>query len=384
MKGSELVNRLRRSTGLFNPTMSVGPIGVYFGIERIDLVQSECRGAERRIRTAASIPYPTDREHVINSPAELRKIILEAFRCQPFRGRKIVTALPPNMLQLINMNYRCGREQSNSAALIKAIRERFGEKLDKTVVDFLPIRPRVEDQVDRAALVAIAQQDTVVNFLESLRKAGLSVQALEVGPVAIKRLLSNLQDVDESAQKIMALNIAEVKSFVTVLWDNELLLDREIGIGLESMVAEVRDALDVPIDRVHRLLQTHGLYPRELQQGQPSGDPIEQDIAAALAQILKPTFLKLADEIKKVLVYTASETQGGGIDTVYVLGGVSRWPGIDEYLSNLIGRPVKKIHPFFGFAVNDPSVQISELDPISGIAVATGLSLREVTSRAGS
>ena len=78
-----------------------------------------------------------------------------------------------------------------------------------------------------------------------------------------------------------------------------------------------------------------------------------------------------------MLIYTASETQGTGIDKIYVLGGVSRWQGVDTYLSKLISRPVTKIHPFFGFQVNDSSMQISELDPISGISVATGLSLRD-------
>lgn len=379
MMGRKLFSRLQRKKPRLDSLMTAGPIGVYFGIERIDLVQFDSRGKDRRIRTAISVPYPTDRDQVIDSPVELRKIILEAFRSQPFRGRKIVTALPPNMVQLINMNYKCGREQSNAAALSKAVRDRFGKKLDNAVVDFLPIRPRVEDQVDRAALVAIAHQDTVIGFLETLRKAGLSVQALEIGPVAIKRLLSNLRDVDDSAKKIMALNIAEVKSFVTVLWDDELLLDREINIGLESMVAEVKDALDISTQEVHRLLHTHGLQSRD-SSGQ-AGESDEQDIAATLIQILKPTFLKLAEEIKKVLVYTASETQGGGIDKVYVLGGVSRWPGIDEHLSKLIARPVKKIHPFFGFPVKDRTVQVSELDPISGIAVATGLSLREGNNR---
>jgi Tfp pilus assembly PilM family ATPase len=363
--------------------MAAGPVGVYFGIERIDLVQSDYRGTERIIRTAASVPYPTDREQVLHSPVELRKLVLEAFKSRPFRGRKIVTALPPNMVQLINMHYKCRRNQSNADALLKAIRGRFGDKLDDAVVDFLPIRPRVEDQVDRAALVAIAQQDTVVEFLESLRKAGLSVKALEVGPVAIQRLLSNLRDVDDTSDKIMAFNIAEVKSFVTVVWDGDLLLDREIGIGLESIVAEVRDALDISVDQVHQLLQTHGLQHREFQQAEQKIDSLDQGIGGTLVQILKPTFLRFADEIKKVLVYTASETQGGGIDNVYVLGGVSRWPGVDEYLTRLIGRPVKKLHPFFGFPVKDSSVRVSELDSISGMAVATGLSLREVKSRAG-
>ena len=376
MNGRTLLSQLHRKLQR-KPRMTPGPIGVYFGNERVDMVQFDVTGAERRIRTAASLPYPTDREQILGSPAALKKMVSEIFNAHPFHGNRIVTSLPPNMLQVINMQYRCGRDQTNENALIKAVRERFGEKIDESVVDFLPIRPRVEDQVDRAALVAIANKKTVVDFLESLRKSGFSVAALEIGPVAIKRLLSNLHDVDDSTKKIMAINIAEMKSFVTVLWHGDLLLDREISIGLENIISDVRDALDISSKEARRLLQTHGIQLQEIQPVKAGANPFSQDVCSTLVQIVKPTFLKLAEEINKVLIYTASETQGTGIDKIYVLGGVSRWQGVDTYLSKLISRPVTKIHPFFGFQVNDSSMQISELDPISGISVATGLSLRD-------
>ena len=377
MKAHSLVRQLQNKLNLNSP-MSPGPIGVYFGNERIDMVQFDTSGADRRIRTASSVPYPIDRDDVLKSPAVLKKIVTEAFKEHPFSGRNIVTSLPPNMLQVINLQYRCNRDQTNANALIKAVRERFGDKIEASVIDFLPIRPRVEDQVDRAALVAIAEQETVVSFLESLRKSGFAVDALEIGPVAVKRLLTNLHDVDDNTKKIMAINVAELKSFVTVLWHGELLLDREVSIGLESIISDVMDSLSISDKEARMLLQTHGLQTAGEGKERLANSPFDQNVTETLVQIVKPTFLRLAEEINKVLIYTASETQGTGIDKIYILGGVSRWEGVDTYLSKLITRPVTKIHPFFGFSVKDSAMSISELDPISGISVATGLSLRGI------
>ena len=120
MKGQMLISQLQKKLRL-KPRMTPGPIGVYFGNERVDMVQFDVKGSERRIRTAASLTYPTDREQVLGSTADLKKMISEIFNAHPFHGNRIVTSLPPNMLQVINMQYRCGRNQTNENALIKAV-----------------------------------------------------------------------------------------------------------------------------------------------------------------------------------------------------------------------------------------------------------------------
>ena len=171
----------------------------------------------------------------------------------------------------------------------------------------------------------------------------------------------------------MALNFAEVRSFATVLWQGELLLDREINIGTRTLVDEVSEALDTTFDETVRLFARYGLM-----AGNADETTTGHGIPETLTQILSPLMHRLASEIKKVLVYIGAETQGGGISAVYILGGVARWSGIDETLGNLIATPVKTINPFFGLRYENVEFN-PELAPVSGIAVATGLALREVS-----
>ena len=292
-----------------------------------------------------------------------------------FKKNNFVAALPPNLIQLVLVNYHCARNQEQSSALYKTIAEQFSEKIEGAVIDYLPIRPKVEDQLDRSALVAIAKHEDVTQFLETLRLANLKVKALEIGPVAIKRLLTNLENKGDIPHKVMSINFALNNSFLTVLWDGELLLDRQVNIGLNAILDTVSEALDMPREQAHKLMRTHGFPSSDRRQDAGANNFFNEDINSSLMHILKPIFIRFAQEVKKVLIYTAAETQGGAIDIVYVLGSVARWPFVDQYLTNLINLPAKTINPFFGLSSENSSFDTEELESVSGIAVTTGLAL---------
>jgi len=352
-----------------------GPIGIDFGIDHINLVQINRILDKFNITAAASIPFSVDREQLLQDSVLLKQLLKDTFKTQCFNYHHVVAALPPNLMQLVLVNYKCGRNQDHNTALLKAMSEQFNEKFEGTIIDYLPIRPKVEEQLERSALVAISKREDVTQFLETLRIAGLKVKALEIGPVAIKRLLTNLEDHSESIHKVMAINFASINSFVTVLWGGELLLDREMNIGLDCILKTVSDALDISREQALQLMQTHGFSSKENTQNMSVNDFFNGDITSTLIQILKPISIRFVQEIKKVLIYTAAETQGGAIDVIYILGSLARWPLVDRYLTNLINLPVKTIDPFVDFSVNTPSIEINSLEPVSGIAVATGLAL---------
>lgn len=377
MQLAKLKNWPKPARALLKARAGIAPIGMDFGLERLNMVQFERRGDSRNIVAAASVPYMRSRDELLNSPEELRFFINRALKSHPFRGRDVVAALPPSMLQLVHVNYRVGSNEEQSSALVRAVKDRFSDRLENAVIDYLPIRPKVEDQVERTAMVAMSEHSTIVRFLEALRASRLKVRSLEVGSVAIKRLLCNLQEGEYSQRKVMAINFATSKCFATVLWGGELLLDREVAVGVDCLLSAITETLDLSADKAQQMLETHGLPAEDVVPSLTGNTQFTDDLSATFANILKPGFIKLASDIRKVLIYTAAETQGGAIDTVYLLGNVARWPGADQYLSRLINLPVVTIDPLFGYDRKKVDMGKRKLEPISGIAVATGLALRD-------
>jgi len=358
---------------------ATGPIGFDLGLEKLNMVQVHRAAGHPAIHAAASEYHDSSYDELLTDPKAMRALLRKIWKSQPFRGRRVVSSLPCSKLRLIFLNYHQGQQHSEDQAILNALQRRIDTGLDGFVIDYTPIKPEISDQAERTALVAMARQDDVEDYLELLRGCGLHVDALEIGPVAIRRLIGQIT-YRQGPQKILAINFGTEKSYLTVIWNNDLLLDREVGFGMENILTAIAKSFDIKNKLALEILHKYGLA--EAQQRVPAiigladDDLGDVEIRNALADILQPSFVKLAAEIRDVLVYVASETRGGAVEQIFLLGSLARLSGIDEIIDRLISIPVATINPFYGIAVENAASSLEDLGPMAGIAVATGLALR--------
>jgi type IV pilus assembly protein PilM len=293
-----------------------------------------------------------------------------------FAGRRVVTCLPADEVRLFPVTCPVLPGQSHEAAIAQALRERLRDELANTVVDYLPIRNEDDTPEQRDALVAVASRDKVMAHLQRLEAAGLTPVALEVGPAALARLVSavNAADQHEAFPHVLIINFGRQRSHVSVIWGRRLVLDREIDFSEAHLVERVASVLELTPDLARRLLSTTGL-------GGPAATANtaapESDLAQTLAEVLRPEIALLVSEINKTLIYTASRSRGRGIDQIYLLGPVGHYTGVDALLAQLLAVPVRLLDPFSAFATAQPDAPWRALAPLAGMAVATGLALRE-------
>ena len=349
-----------------------GPIGLDFGTDNLKMVQADFVKGSPVIRSAVILPYPNNKSALFDSSTELKQLINEARSQGAFKGSRAVVSMPPEKVQFISLEYKCASGQDPDEAVIEAIKERFGDRIGNSVIDYLQIRPEHKEHPDRTALVAVADQNEVIEFLEFLRKGGLSVDRLEIGPMAINRLISAMNPAERD-KITLAINFGLQKSYATVLWGRRLLLDRELSFGLETVVDQVAEALEVSTEEARELLERHGLQTvsRELA----GADYMEPDIEETITDILKPSLLSLSGEIKRLMLYVASRTRGRAVYGAYIFGSVAGIPGIDKILTEMTGMSLKVTQPFYGLATSHQAAKIDDQSKLRGIAVATGLSL---------
>ena len=362
-----------RATNVSRLIAPVGPIGIDFGASRANFVQFQ-HGEHPVVRAAVSVPYPDAAEPTLDSTENLKTLWASARAQQAFRGHTAVVSLPPHRVSMRFVPYKREAGHDDASSLVKALREQPGSQLENAVMDWLPIRPKSEEQDERAALVAIADKGQVVRLLDGLTAAGLAVDAIEVGPVAIKRLIAAVHD-RERGNKVMCVNFGTARSYLTVLWDGEMLLDRDVEFGTELIADVVAQALEIDAHQASRFVQRYGIGARE-------DFAPDEDMGRAIENILEPAFNRLAEQIKKALVYTAAETRGGAIDQIYLLGSVACWRGVDRLLGELLALPIETLKPLFGFDSTPRSELPQNLDAIPGVAVSTGLALRGMPGHA--
>ena len=373
------MNVVARTTALLRPrasSLKVGPIGIDFGLEALHLVQLEAAtGKLPEVRARASLSFENPRRELLENPHQFRSLIKRALSADRFYGRKAVIAMPSGMFRTMSINYAAssGPDQE-AAAILTVMKDRLDGDLADYVLDYMPVKGRSKND-ERLALVAVSEREPVVNFLELARKARLDVLALEIGPVAISRLVGALS-IESGSKNVLVINSGRRASYLTLISGSDVLFDQEVSFGEDTLIRQAAETLDMPEDMARDLVLRTGL---QSSDGAGSVDATidESGLVSTIAEILKPQFLKLVEEIKRVCLYAAAETRGGAVSQVYLLGSIARWPGSDGLLSTLTGSNVAKIpDPLALFPSSAKAAPESIAAPAPEIVVATGAALR--------
>ncbi len=368
---SQVHRRLRPS--------DAGPIGIEFSRERLYMVQmgQDARGAY--IRGAAAQKLPVDRDTLFADAARLKSSLRVALSHKAFKGRRVVTCLPPDRLKLILLSYRVAEGGNEGAAVMEQAMSRVEGDPRDWVVDYMPLRADDRQGGTQTALAALAQGEIVANYLEMLRAAGLYVQALEISPVAIKRLVCAVQQEQDKLKNILVVNLGQRKAYISVLLGRRLILDRDVDFGERLLIGKLAQVLEMEPHQAREMLYRYGVS-SATDIGSDAGImETKTQIASTVAEILKPEFRRLADELGKVLIYVASQSRGSSIDFVYLLGGIARLPGVEEQFGRLLELPVQVMQPLKQFRIGAMAdVDAAEQIAGAGFAVAAGCALREV------
>jgi type IV pilus assembly protein PilM len=360
---------LHRPAGLLPDVKGTrtGPIGLHMAREAIHLVQLElCASGVAGVRAWASVPFPDGSDEILQSPKRLRMLLRKDLVSGAFKGRKVVSAMPGARIH--SVTYRQTGVRTDAEEIVHLMAERLEGSLADYVLDFLPVREATSEG-ERLALVTVSRRDDVIAYLELLRQAGLDVAALEIGPAAIRRLVCAISAAGEP-ENVLVINAGDRASFMTMISGRRLLFDQEIDFGERKLLDLVAGSLDMPANLVRDLVVSGGLG------GAGRNAPAEAEISGAIVEILRPELKKLVTEIERAFLYAASETRGGGVRRVYLVGSIARWPGADRHLSTLAGIPVTNIPDPLAALTQTGGASLPER-VIAEIAVATGLALRD-------
>ena len=359
-----------------NAQPECSPIGLEFGADGLHMVQLgwDAR-AKPVVRAQAMLPYAVRRQDTLSSLAAVKKLVKQGLAKAPFKGRRVITALAAEDTRLLSVTYQTRPGESDDAAIAKVMAERIDDDLAQFVIDYIPVRTEARDG-DRLALVVISERNSVIARLELLRKAGLQVEALEITPVAIRRMISTLI-ADSPSQDVLVINVGDDATHLVVVSGRRLLFEQRVEFGVDQLMATLTQALDLTPQLVEELVAKRGLsspgdYAADETAAQETGQ------FSPVVEILRPHFRILVNEIRRALQFANAETRGGQMSEAFLLGSIGGWRGATDFLSELTGLSVS-IPPALSTA---PGVAADVSTGSIGAVIATGLALRGMQDNA--
>ena len=375
-----VLHRLSGALRKFAGGAPSGPIGLEIATEKLHMVQFERDAQPPVIRAAISLAYDGGRNALLADPRALRALVERARAERPFQGNSVVSSLPQSDVRTLALTYRQAAGQSEDDALAAELRERLKDELDHSVVDYIRIRsPAGEggEGSEKSALVAVAARERVLAYLDALQSAGLQVEALDVGPAALARLVGSMGK-DVRYANVLLVNFGRERSYLSLIWGRRLMLDRDVAFGENRLVARLAAVLDMAEPLATDLLYRCGYRAGAELEAEGAEPAAKGDVAVmhTVREVLAPEFAALAAEVGKTLVYAASKTRGQSVERIYLTGSVARHPGVARLLEDLVKMPVEVLDPFTVFTAFPDATVLRDLDPIAGIGLAAGLALR--------
>jgi type IV pilus assembly protein PilM len=362
----QLIQRIPTIIGKKPAAVQYGPIGIDFGSSGIRLIQFCQRGSELEPVASAFVSVSNE---IRNSARQTRTLLRKELRRHGFVGREVVACLPPDDVKIIMISYLHQSGKQDEELIVQRIAERVDDDINNYVIDYMMVRPQVKDGQERSVLVAMAHRDSVLSYLEYLRKAGLAVKLLEIEPTAIRRLITAQHGQDHTAN-LMTVSMGHTHTYITVLSGRRLIYERDVNFGEQRLLELLCEELEL------NEIEARSMLVRDQEPAvDSSGDEPAISVTDALYAVLKPLFMELREDINRAQLYAASETRGMPVEHVYLTNLVATWRGIEGFIDSLIEVPVSVLLPFEGFdhALNLPT----DVDPRG--ALVAGMALHGLT-----
>jgi type IV pilus assembly protein PilM len=366
---------LQQALDSMRPKLSLArsyPIGLHLGDERLNVAQMQQTPSGIAFRAVASAGIGCGRDELLADPRRFKQAVKRVWAEHPFSGKDVVACMPHDQLKVFTVTYATAEGQSDAEAVVREIKERVKGNPEDLVVDFVPVRQAEYDDPVREAMVAVAAREHVTAYLDLLFDAGLTVSALDIGPMALRRVVPWANKGERGEMRnVLLVNVGSGCSYLTVVWGRRLMLDRAVEFSEHRLLSRLKTMLDLPEPTAKRLLVEHGFA-----AGPPAEGAVE--FSAALKEVLRGDFLALKAEVNKTLIYAASKTRGETVDRIFLVGSAARYRGIAELMSQELSKPVDLLDPLEIFPHRLTQDGLAALWPHSDVAVATGLALRGV------
>ncbi|MEM7280579.1 MAG: hypothetical protein AAF438_02945, partial [Pseudomonadota bacterium] len=130
------------------------------------------------------------------------------------KGRRVVASMPSEQVKMMSISFPAASKETEMASIARLAGDRLSDDLANYAVEYIPIRQSAREG-ERLGLIVLSPKESVYRFLDLLASAGLSVDALEISPVALRRFIAaSNRPVDET---LLMMNTGPESTYLSLM-----------------------------------------------------------------------------------------------------------------------------------------------------------------------
>jgi type IV pilus assembly protein PilM len=295
-----------------------------------------------------------------------------------FTGKRFVLGVANQKIVVRTMEFPIIDAKELRAAIEFQAQEAIPIPLDAAVLDFqvLSTVPSDDGAGRQRVLIVAAQRDMIAQFVEAAKKAGLSVDGIDLQAFALMRAVAPPvafvdQGAPQAADAAALVNIGSGITNLVVAVNGLPHFTRVVNLGYEGLVQALVDNRGITRGEADALRIMIGL-----SGGDPPVGDYEATTAAEVHEVLDVACEAFADEIRRSIDYYHSQEHEGQIATLLLSGEGALTRNICGYLSQALHLGVQLGNPLQHIVENRSTFPQPELEAISPrLAIALGLAI---------
>jgi type IV pilus assembly protein PilM len=362
---------------MFNWKKQPLPIGVDIGHDGVRALQLVQEGESPKVRAAAREKWDAQtsqgwREGKSPTPKQVKHLLDRMLKQNPFVGRRIVTAMPREMVRFKSVRVPAMNESELSgAAVIEAQRAfELSDTEDYCVRWISAGEVRQGTESKQELILLAARQSEIDNWVESWHACGYQPMALDFEASAIYRSIERFVRRRDDEQDVNVLvDIGARKSQVLIGRGRELNFYKTIDVGGAGLTQTIAHKLGIESDEAMTLRQ------RLAVSSEPSEVMANDPVREAVFDTIRPAVESLAREISLCLRYYSVNFRGRRPLKVRLVGGEASDPAVVQILGSMLPVPVEAAAPLKNADMSGMK-RLDRGSGLSGWTTALGLALR--------
>lgn len=293
-----------------------------------------------------------------------------------FSGKRFSLGVANQKVVVRTMEFPVMDVKELQAAIEFQAQEAIPIPLADAILDFDVLPDGNGDGGHQKVLIVAAQRDMVKQFVEAARKAGLTIDGIDLQAFALLRAMAPpVAFVDRGAagggEATALINISSGTTNLVVAVNESPAFTRVVNIGCETLVTALMNNRGIGRDEADTLRLDVGLSGSE-----PPFADLEENTIAEIHDVLDGACESFADEVRRSIDYYHSQDNRGQITQILLSGEGALTRNICDYLAQALHIPVALGNPLQHLSENKSAVAQTELEAISPrLAVALGLAL---------
>ena len=351
-----------------NANQRVQPIGLDIGHRWLKMVQIVSDGKHLRLVAGGRAPVDTQTP---DDPQKRQRSLLPAIRQllgeHDFRGRKVVSAVPVDMLRITSLRLPESEALQVDKSLRREAAQRFGLDPKKDTIHYmLAGTVRQGDEVKNEYILFAADSEAIGAHISLLEDAGLTPVAIDAPPCALFRAFDRtMRRHEDQAKTIIFIDMGHSYTTVVFARGGEICFVKQVPIGMGRFDEEVASILGINPADAESLRQ-------QIQNDEPVDSVTRRHVIDALNSVAE----QVVGEISLCMRYYTVSFRGKRVEQGVVSGGGAYEQIVLDVLRRHLSIQIEVAEPLRGFEAADGEKTGTAISRSADLALAVGLSLK--------